>query len=113
MDGAEIGAVAISNLEKPRSIAVHSMKRLLFWTDIGRQQSINCARIDGSEHTILAYNLSTLSAIALDQQMGLLFFAYNQRIDVMDIDGRNRYAFRIHLLILNILFDSNQISIKL
>lgn len=90
LDGADIGSVNISSLEKPRSIAVHAMKRLLFWTDIGRQQSISCARIDGAEHVILAYNLSGLSAIAVDQQLNLLFFAFNQQIDVMDIDGRNR-----------------------
>lgn len=95
LDGADIGTIGISSLEKPRSIAVHSMKRLLFWTDIGRQQSINCARIDGAEHKTLANDLSALSAIALDQQLGLLFFAYNQRIDVMDINGHNRYAFCI------------------
>lgn len=96
LDGIEIGAVNISSLEKPRSIAVHSMKRLLFWTDVGRQQSINSARIDGAEHVVLAYNLSSITAIAVDQQLHLLFFAYNQRIDAMNLDGSNRYA-RMHI----------------
>lgn len=91
LDGIEIGTVNISSLEKPRSIAVHSTKRLLFWSDVGRQQSINCARIDGAEHIVLAYNLSGITAIAVDQQLNLLFFAYNQRIDVMNIDGSKRY----------------------
>lgn len=79
----------ISDSEQPRSIAVHSTKRLLFWTDIGIQQSINRARIDGMDRVILAYNLTGIVAIAVDQHLDLLFFAYHQRIDVMDLDGRN------------------------
>lgn len=57
---------------------------------MGNQQSINRARIDGSDRIILAYNLSGIVAIAVDQHLDLLFLAYNQRIDVMDLDGRNQ-----------------------
>lgn len=85
----DLGTVNVSETEQPRGIVVHSMKRLLFWTDMGSQQSINRARIDGADRSILAYNLSGIVAIAVDQHLDLLFFAYTQRIDVMDLDGRN------------------------
>lgn len=90
LDGVELGVVDIGDTEKPRGIAVHSMKRLLFWTDVGSQQSIYRARIDGADRITLAFKLDGIAAIAVDQQLDLLFFAYNKRIDVMDLDGRNR-----------------------
>lgn len=90
MDGQQLGTVDIGDSEKPRSIAIHSMKRLLFWTDVGSQQSIYRSRIDGQDRLILAVELDGIAAITLDQELGQLFFAYNKRIDVMDLDGRNR-----------------------
>lgn len=110
LDGVELGVVDIGDSEKPRSIAVHSMKRLLFWTDVGSQQSIYRSRIDGADRLTLAFKLDGIAAIAIDQDLDLLFFAYNKRIDVMDIDGRNRYetemtvfSFVIFCVILNFL----------
>lgn len=90
LDGLELGVVDIGDSEKPRSIAVHSMKRLLFWTDVGSQQSIYRSRIDGADRLTLAIKLDGIAAIAVDQDLDLLFFAYNKRIDVMDLDGRNK-----------------------
>lgn len=98
LDGLELGVVDIGDSEKPRSIAVHSMKRLLFWTDVGSQQSIYRARVDGSDRLTLAFKLDGIAAIAIDQDLDLLFFAYNKRIDVMDIDGRNRYVCSIQFI---------------
>lgn len=92
LDGLELGVVDIGDTEKPRSISIHSMKRLLFWTDAGGQQSIYRARIDGADRLTLASKLDGIAAIAVDQQLDLLFFAYNKRIDVMDLDGRNKYV---------------------
>lgn len=91
LDGIELGIVDIGDSEKPRSIAVHSFKRLLFWTDVGSQQSIHRARIDGADRMTLAFKLDGVAAIAVDMQLDLIFFAYGKRIDVMDLDGRNRY----------------------
>lgn len=80
----------IGDSEKPRSIAVHSMKRLIFWTDVGSQQAIYRARIDGAERVKLASELDGVAAIAVDSQLDLLFYSYGKRIDVMDLDGRNK-----------------------
>lgn len=85
-----MGVVDIGDTEKPRSIAIHSMKRLLFWTDVGTQQAVFRARIDGADRMTLAFKLEGIAAIAVDQELDLLFFAYNKRIDVMDLDGRNK-----------------------
>lgn len=93
MEGNGIGVVDIGDSEKPRSIAVHSMKRLIFWTDVSSQQAIYRARIDGAERVKLASELDGVAAIAIDPQLDLLFYAYGKRIDVMDLDGRNKYAF--------------------
>lgn len=90
MDGYSVGVVDIGDSEKPRGVAVHSLKRLIFWTDVGNQQAIFRARIDGADRLILAHKLDGVAAIALDSQLDLLFFAYDKRIDVMDLDGRNR-----------------------
>lgn len=90
MDGDGIGVVDIGDSEKPRSIAVHSMKRLIFWTDVGSQQAIYRARIDGAERVKLASELDGVGAIAVDPQLDLLFYTYGKRIDVMDLDGRNK-----------------------
>lgn len=90
LDGENIGIVDIGDSEKPRSIALHSMKRLIFWTDVGNQQAIYRARIDGSERVKLASELDGVATIAIDTQLDLLFFAYGKRIDVMDLDGRNK-----------------------
>lgn len=98
MDGYGIGVVDIGDSEKPRSIAVHSIKRLIFWSDVGNQQAIYRARIDGADRMTLAFKLDGVAAIAVDPQLDLLFFAYGKRIDVMDLDGRNKYDLIIILL---------------
>lgn len=92
MDGYGIGIVDIGDSEKPRSIAVHTMKRLLFWTDVGSQQAIFRSRIDGADRITLAFKLDGVAAIAIDQQLDLLFFAHGKQIDVMDINGENKYV---------------------
>lgn len=90
LDGDGIGVVDIGDSEKPRSVAVHSMKRLIFWSDVGSQQAIYRARIDGADRVKLASELDGVAAIAVDPQLDLLFYAYGKRIDVMDLDGRNK-----------------------
>lgn len=91
MDGNQFGRInTVDYSEKPRNIAVHSRKRLLFWIDVGSQHAIFRARIDGSEHEILAHKLDAPTAIAVDQQNDLVFFAYSKQIDVMNLDGGNR-----------------------
>lgn len=66
------------------------MKRLLFWSDVGNQQAIFRARIDGAERVTLASKLDGVSAMAIDPQLDLVFFAHGKCIDMIGIDGHNK-----------------------
>jgi len=72
-----------------RHIAVHAMKRLLFWSDVGSHQAIIRARVDGNERMELAYKLEGVTTLALDQQSDMIYYAHGKRIDAMDINGKN------------------------
>lgn len=80
----------IGDSEKPRSVAVHPMRRLLFWTDVGQQQAIFRARLDGADRFTLASKLDGVTAMAIDPQYDLVFFAHGKCIDVIGIDGQNK-----------------------
>lgn len=66
------------------------MKRLLFWTDVGSQQAIIRARVDGSERIVLASKLEGVTALAIDPYLDLVFYAHGKRIDSMDLNGNHR-----------------------
>jgi len=66
------------------------MKRLLFWTDVGSHQAIIRARVDGNERVELAYKLEGVTALALDQQSDMIYYAHGKRIDAIDINGKNK-----------------------
>lgn len=90
MDGDAIGVIDTGDSEKPRNLAIHSMKRLLFWSDTGSQQAIFRSRVDGSEKIVLAFKLDGITAIAIDQQTDMIFYAHSKKIDCMDINGKNK-----------------------
>lgn len=90
LNGDPIGHVEIGDSEKPRGVAVHPMKRLIFWTDVGSKQAIFRARIDGAERITLAEKLDGVSAMTVDSQQDLVFFAHGKIIDMMKIDGQNK-----------------------
>uniref|UniRef100_A0A1A9WIS8 EGF-like domain-containing protein n=1 Tax=Glossina brevipalpis TaxID=37001 RepID=A0A1A9WIS8_9MUSC len=89
-NGDSIGVIDSGDSEKPRNIAVHSMRRLLFWTDVGSQQAIVRARVDGAERVVLAFKLEGVTALAVDQQSDMIYYAHGKRIDSMDINGKNK-----------------------
>lgn len=76
-------------MEKPRSIAVHAIRRLLFWTDVSLQ-TIYRARLDGADRQLLVSNLDGVSAMSIDPQLELVFFAHGKCIEVIDLNGLNR-----------------------
>jgi low density lipoprotein receptor-related protein 5/6 len=91
LDGYDpIGIVDTGNSEKPRSIAVHPIRRLLFWTDVGSQQAVIRAKMDGSHSMVLASQLEGVTSLALDPISNLVFFSHGKKIEFMDINGKNR-----------------------
>lgn len=78
-----------TDMERPRAIAVHSMRRLVVWTDIGLQ-SVWRARIDGAERRQLAGKLDGVTALTVDTQLDLVFVAHGKCIEMMGLDGLNR-----------------------
>lgn len=78
-----------ADMEKPRSIAVHAMRRLLVWSDVSLQ-AVYRARLDGAERQQLVNNLDGVTAMAVDPQLELVFFAHGKCIEVIDLDGQNR-----------------------
>lgn len=85
-----IGIVDQGKSEKPRNIAVHPIRRLLFWTDVGSQQSVIRAKMDGSNSMVLASQLEGVTSLALDPISNLIFFAHGRKIEFMEINGKNR-----------------------
>lgn len=57
---------------------------------MGSQQAVFRSRMDGGDRVTLRANLDGVAALAVDQQLDLVFFAYGSRIDVIDIHGRNK-----------------------
>jgi len=90
LDGYAIGTVDTGNSEKPRSIAVHPTKRLLFWTDVGSRQAVIRAKMDGSSSMVLAIQLEGVTSLAVDPISNLVYFAHGRKIEYMDISGKNR-----------------------
>lgn len=90
LDGYSIGTVDTGNSEKPRSIAVHPTKRLLFWTDVGSRQAVIRAKIDGSDSIVLAIQLEGVTSLAVDPISNMVYFAHGKKIEVLDINGKNR-----------------------
>lgn len=85
-----IGIVDTGDSKKPRSIAIHTVKRLLFWSDSGLQQAIFRSRLDGSNRTTLASKLEGVTALSVDPVLNLIFYAHGKRIDIMDLNGKNK-----------------------
>jgi hypothetical protein len=90
LEGDAIGTVDTGNSEKPRSLAVHPIKRLLFWTDVGSRQAVIRAKMDGSNSMVLAIQLEGVTSLAVDPISNMIFFAHGRKIEFMDINGKNR-----------------------
>jgi low density lipoprotein receptor-related protein 5/6 len=89
LDGYAIGVVDTGDSEKPRSLAIHTLRRLIFWTDV-EQQAVFRSRLDGSERITLVHNLEGATAISVDPVQNLVFYAHGKRIDIVDINGKNK-----------------------
>lgn len=91
MNGEPVGNVEVggSDMERPRQLAVHSMHRLVLWTDVGLQ-SVWRSRLDSTERRQVVGQLNGVTAMAVDQQADLVFVAHGKSIEMMGLEGQNR-----------------------
>ncbi|XP_028129361.1 low-density lipoprotein receptor-related protein 6 [Diabrotica virgifera virgifera] len=77
--------------ERPRLIALHVDKRLLFYTDIGKTPQLVRVRLDGS-HRIVITKAANITAIAVDTENDLIVWAQGHGIYISNIDGENQHV---------------------
>ncbi|KAH9508827.1 hypothetical protein Btru_050157 [Bulinus truncatus] len=85
--------IVVSNVDRPRALAVDKKAGVLYWTDWGTVPKIEKANYDGSNRqTIASSGLQYPNGLALDVTAGLLYFCDGgrQTIEVMKTDGSNR-----------------------
>ncbi|CAH1173635.1 unnamed protein product [Phaedon cochleariae] len=88
------GIIEKKDGEKPRLIALHVAKRLLFFTDVGKMPEFTQlirTRLDGS-HRMIIKRASNITAIAVDTENDLLIWAQGHSIYVSNIDGENQHV---------------------
>ncbi|KAH9508813.1 hypothetical protein Btru_050124 [Bulinus truncatus] len=92
-DGRHPRYVASSNIASPRSIALDSLNRKIYWTDWGYQPKIESADYYGSNRRTLAdSNLKWPDSVTIDMKDHKLYFVDGGRgaIESMDFNGNGR-----------------------
>lgn len=92
-NGSAIGVVTQQEGERPRLLVLHASRRLLFWTDVGKEPRIVRARLDGSHRIAIRSTRHNVTALALDLDGDMLVWAEGSRLYMCNIDGENQYAF--------------------
>lgn len=87
-----IGVVIRSDQERPRHLAIHSEKRLLFWIDFGNPFGVKIiqSKVDGSGRLEVAKNLDAPTALAVDPASDSIFWAHSDRIESSTLYGDHR-----------------------
>nr|CAD7457230.1 unnamed protein product [Timema tahoe] len=90
-NGSSVGVVfAKAEGEKPRNIALHPEKGLMFWTDVGSNPRILRALMDGQKRIVIASDLDMFAALAVDRVDDLLFWAHMKKLETSDLFGKGR-----------------------
>lgn len=79
--------------EKPRLLALHPTRRLMFWTDVGNEPQILRSRLDGSHRISIKKLTNNVTAIALDLDTDMVVWAEGNKVLMCNIDGENQYPF--------------------
>ncbi|XP_066992022.2 low-density lipoprotein receptor-related protein 6 [Anabrus simplex] len=89
-NGSEVGVIVRGPGEKPRSIALHPEKGLVFWTDVGKR-SIFRAQLDGQNRVLIAReDVETLTGIAVDHTVERVYWARAKQISSANFEGKDR-----------------------
>ncbi|XP_065226594.1 low-density lipoprotein receptor-related protein 6-like [Planococcus citri] len=84
---SHLGPVFTGVDRKPRKIAIHAEKALIFWTDDGSVPSIGRTQLGDRYIERIDTDNRIVDAIAVDTQSNLLFYSYNQMIFSSDLSG--------------------------
>ncbi|XP_013773894.1 low-density lipoprotein receptor-related protein 6-like [Limulus polyphemus] len=97
LDGTPVGVLITGENQKPRALALHFTRGLLYWINIVSSPRIERAKMDGLESvTVIKEGLQNPEAIAVDSDKDILFWSDygTNRIESSDIDGGHRKTLR-------------------
>ncbi|GAB0086083.1 Low-density lipoprotein receptor-related protein [Sergentomyia squamirostris] len=89
LNGNSVGTIDTGDSTVPRNLAIDSVERQLFWTDYG-QQAIFRAKVDGTSKVRLVHKLSGVTALTIDPQSKIVFYADGERIERIDYNGGSK-----------------------
>ncbi|XP_041477992.1 low-density lipoprotein receptor-related protein 4-like [Lytechinus variegatus] len=92
-DGSMRAVLIQDDVGKPRSIALHPERGLMFWADYGGLPSLERANLDGTDRTtIVDANIQFPNGLAIDFDNSIIYFADrgSDNIASVDFDGGNR-----------------------
>jgi len=72
------------------AVSIFFTSSFIYWTDLGSQHRVIRSRIDGHNRVIIASDLLSLEALAVDRVQNMVYFSYSSKIDVCDIHGYQR-----------------------
>uniref|UniRef100_A0A8D8WXU2 Low-density lipoprotein receptor-related protein 6 n=2 Tax=Cacopsylla melanoneura TaxID=428564 RepID=A0A8D8WXU2_9HEMI len=75
---------------KPRHLALHQDRGLLFWSDLNEKHNIVRCRIDGAKKLIIAGDLLHVTSVTVDTELHNVYFSYNGIVEMTDLNGNNR-----------------------
>ncbi|KAJ3659363.1 hypothetical protein Zmor_011053 [Zophobas morio] len=88
-NNTQFGVLVKTEKEKPRLLAIHETKRLLFYTDVGPLRQLVRTRLDGTHHIVITKD-ADIAAIAVDAENDLIVWSQGQSVYMSNIEGANQ-----------------------
>lgn len=88
-----VGRLLTNDQDKPRAIALHAKKALIFWVNAALPIRIESSRMDGSQRkTVIDKDIGVPTDLTVDGQDDLIFWAdiHLKRLESSDLSGNNR-----------------------
>ncbi|CAG0887744.1 unnamed protein product [Cyprideis torosa] len=97
-DGLPLGTIVGGRYEedsgpvKPRQLAFHYLRGILFWVDISFPDAVRIRRtlLDGSDNSVILDGRVEISALAVDVGGDLLFWSEERSLHVSDLHGKGK-----------------------
>ncbi|XP_070561314.1 low-density lipoprotein receptor-related protein 6-like [Ptychodera flava] len=111
LNGLHVTKLITENIENPRDIAVHSIKKILFWADSGSYPRIEKSMLSGRDRdVVVADNTTSPVALTIDYQRDRLYW-YDANSGMMhstSFDGKSQQplvAGRVNLFGMDVFQD--------